>query len=152
MSNQPSLVEASRPGGLVIDETGDLAEHHDHGAAYRDGEYSLDDTVDVLEERFNDVRDDLPDQVGEWTRDGHRRREEVSASWQIVHENGDEERLSLFPRGPWLHAWTLGITRWRTESSVSGWDMSGSVMDGSGYETPAAALSDAVEYMEGSGE
>lgn len=152
MSDQRSLVEASRPSGVVVDETGDLAEHHDHGAVYRDGEYSLDGTVEVLECRFNDVRDDLPNQVGEWTRDGHRYREEVSASWHVERDNGDEERLTLFPRGPWLHAWTLGITRWRAESTVSGWDMSGSVMDGSGYETPAAALEDAVEYMEGGSE
>jgi len=106
--------------------------------------------LNVLAERFDEVRDDLPESVGEWSRDGYRRVEDVSASWRVVRENGDEERLSLFPRGPWLHAWTLGIVQWRAESTVSGWDMSGSVMDGSGYDTPDAALSDAVAYMEGS--
>lgn len=149
MNEQPTLVEASRPDGRVIDETGELDEIHDYGAVYVDGEYSLDETVAVLEDRFGDVRDDLPEQVGPWSRDGFRRRAEVSASWRVERENGDEERLSLFPRGPRLHAWVLGITRWRAESEVDGWDMSGSVMDSSGYDTPADALEAAVEFMEG---
>jgi len=147
MSDQPSLLEASRPAGRVIDETGELSEY-DQAAVYIDGEYHLEETLNVLAERFDEVRDDLPESVGEWSRDGYRRVEDVSASWRVVRENGDEERLSLFPRGPWLHAWTLGIVRWRAESTVSGFDMSGNVMDGSGYDTPAAALSDAVAYME----
>ncbi|WP_418283895.1 hypothetical protein [Halorubrum sp. DTA46] len=148
-TNQPSLTEASRPDGRVVDETGDLAEHHDHGAVYVDGEYSLNATIDVLADRFDPVRADLPELVGGWERDGHRRREEASASWRREWENGDEARLSLFPRGPHLHDWTLGITRWRADSTVSGWDMSGFVMDGAGYDTPASALDDAIAYMEG---
>jgi len=152
MSEQPSLVESSRPDGRVVDETRALAEHHDYGAVYTDGEYDLEETLDVLADRFDDVRDDLPESVDEWERNGHRRVEEVSATWRRIRENGDEEQLELFPRGPHLHDWTLGITRWRAESDVSGWDMSGWVMDGSGYDTPAAALSDAVAYMEGSDE
>lgn len=149
MSDQRSLVEASRPDGLVVDETGELAEHHDHGAVYLDGEYDLDETIEVLEARFSDVRDDLPESVGDWSRDGYRRVEEVSASWRREWENGDEAKLSVFPRGPWLHEWTLGIVWWRAESTVSGWDMSGTVMDGSGYDTPRAALEDAIAYMRG---
>lgn len=148
-TNQPSLTEASRPDGRVVDETGDLAEHHDHGAVYVDGEYSLGATIDLLADRFGPICPDLPESVGEWERDGYHYRKEVSASWRREWENGDEARLSLFPRGPHLHDWTLGITRWRADSTVSGWDMSGFVMDGAGYDTPADALGDAKEYMRG---
>ncbi|WP_128906226.1 hypothetical protein [Halorubrum amylolyticum] len=67
MSNQPSLVEASRPDGLVVDETGEFAEHHDHGAVYSDGEYDLEGTVDVLEERFSDSATSL---ISPWSDHG----------------------------------------------------------------------------------
>lgn len=148
MNKQPSLIEASRPDGRVVDETGDLDEYGDHGAVYVDGEYDLEETVDLLSERFDDVRDDLPDQVGEWSRDGFRYHRRVSAAWSRVTEDGDEEIVSLFPRGPWLHEWSLNIERHRSDSEVSGASMSGFI--GSGYDTPAAALRELVSHMEGS--
>lgn len=104
----------------------------------------------MLADRFDAIRLDLPELFSEWVRNGHHYHER--ASWHREWENGDEARPSLFPRGPYLYDWTLGITRWRAESTVSGWDMSGFVIDGASYDTSADVLNDAIAYMKANDE
>ena len=69
MSEQPSLVESSRPDGRVVDETRALAEHHDYGAVYTDGEYDLEETLDVLADRFDDALGFVQGIHEPWTRE-----------------------------------------------------------------------------------
>ena len=144
MSSQSSLLKASRPPGRVVDDAGELSEHG-HAVVYVDGEYSLEETLSLLADRFDEVRDDLPESVGVWSRDGYHRHEDVSASWRRVLDNGDEERLSIFPRGPHLYEWSIKLSQWFDSSQISGVDSRGIV---GSYETPSEALSAAVDYMQ----
>lgn len=144
MNDQLSLTESSRPSGVVVDETGEFDEHGDHGAVYAGGEYDLERTVDLLAERFDRIADDVPESVSEWTLDGHRYRERVSVKWRRELENGDVETVYVFPRGPWLHEWSIGYD---TDYADGGSRYGGA---GYGFYSPEHALEAAVSFMRGS--
>jgi hypothetical protein len=140
----------------VVDEHGSTDEW-DRGGVYGflGGELLLGPTKDLLAERFEPVARELPDQVGRFERvdvsdryDGISARYETSEKFKTV--------VRIFPRGPYLRAWTVSILKykltprkaprseqWRGSSSRT---LEGAVE----LDEPRDAVDAALEYMEGS--
>ena len=142
--------------GDFVDEQGEHDEWNRGGVYDRPGgEFLFEPTKELLAERFQFVTSDLPDQVGPFERvDISDRREGIAARYE-THEEF-ETVVRIFPRGPYLHSWTVVILEYvatpRDAPPEDQWRGSGSkhLEGASDLYDPSDAVDAALEFMEGS--
>ncbi|EMA09499.1 hypothetical protein [Haloarcula marismortui] len=138
-------------GERRIDEHG-AADRWDRGGVYdKAGEFDLEGTKSELADRFRSVSRQLPEQVGEYTRDPDPREPYTavyrwSGGKQDVHGWCIAERaVRVFPRGPYLNQWTVGID----ETFATGGTRSFLHSHAMGLDRPSAAAATAIAVMQG---
>ena len=162
MSKNHAVTQASlqMTGKQHVDEHGELDRWNRGGVYNAAGEFDRDATVTLLEERFGDVREDIPTDVNNFSRcvPRHVRKDEAEVWWvrngfprteEMGRFSVKTRTVHLFPRGPYLHDWSVGVQQ-LDHGGRRGGEESGtcSFLHASGLETPREALESAVEYME----
>jgi hypothetical protein len=139
-------------GERRVDEHG-AADRWNRGGIYdASGNFDLEATRTELTDRFQDVSHRLPEQVGEYTR-GQNPREPYIAVYQrsgeMQNENGrniTRRVIRIFPRGPHLNEWTVGV---KEEFGEAGNLRSFLHSHAMGLDKPSAAAATAVAVMQG---
>jgi len=135
-------------GEQRIDEHGE-ADQWDRGGIYdASGQFDLEATKSELADRFQDVKSQLPDQVGEYTKEDTC-AEYIAAyrsSGETQSKNGfpvKSRRVRIFARGPHLNEWTVEIR----EKFEGGGSRSWLHSDAAGLNNPRAAVATAFAIM-----
>jgi hypothetical protein len=142
-------------GETRVDEHG-RHDKWDRGGVYTTaGEFDLEATEELLAERFEAVVDELPESVGPFervdARDSRYADRQIRARYETVEEY--ETAVCVYPRGPYLRAWTVAIEEYGPPvmddpPADTGYrSMANSILV-SGLDDPSAAVETAVGWMQ----